>query len=65
MANDANRRARKPDKIKHLDQQVERARKMAAECGSPLVADLLEVHAQICERNAKARMSRKRKLSLV
>jgi hypothetical protein len=26
---------------------------MAAECGSSLVAELFEVHARMCERNAR------------
>ena len=34
-------------------------KKWSAECGSDLVADLLEVHAQTCERNAKMTLAQK------
>jgi hypothetical protein len=43
----------KPDEVAHLLTQAERARRMASECGSQLVADLFEMHAQLCERNAQ------------
>jgi hypothetical protein len=42
----------KPDKVIQLVTQAERARRIASECGSQLIADLFEVHAQLCERNA-------------
>jgi len=32
--------------------QAERARTLAAKYGPSVIADLLEVHAQLCERNA-------------
>jgi hypothetical protein len=41
------------DKLAQLISQAERARRMAAECGSSLVAELFEVHARMCERNAR------------
>jgi hypothetical protein len=41
------------DKLAQLISQAERARQMAAECGSSLVAELFEVHARMCERNAR------------
>jgi hypothetical protein len=59
------RAARPADKAAHLLSQAERARKMAAQCGSIMVADLFEVHAQMCERNARSLQSRKLKLRLV
>jgi hypothetical protein len=37
--------------LNRTDQAV-RARKLAGECVSPLVADLLEIHARCCEENA-------------
>ncbi len=42
----------------HRMSQAERARALAAICGHEHIADLLEVHAQICEQNA-ARMALK------
>jgi hypothetical protein len=48
-----NRLPAKPDKVVHLISQAERARRIASECGSQLIADLFEVHAQLCERNAQ------------
>jgi hypothetical protein len=36
----------------HRMTQAERARALAANCGPSVVAELLEVHAQCCERNA-------------
>jgi hypothetical protein len=38
--------------------QAERARSLAAQSSTSLIADLLEMHAQLCERNA-ARMAAK------
>lgn len=47
--------------VAQLYTQASRAREMAAECGSPLVAGLFKVHARICEENAKVRQRRKGK----
>lgn len=41
--------------------QPERARALAANCGSSTVAGLLEVHAQLCEQNAKPKIVRPRR----
>ena len=65
MSGDVKRRMRRGEKGARLSLQVERARKMAAECGSPMLAELFELHAQICERNAKVQKARKPKLTLV
>jgi hypothetical protein len=60
MPGNGKRPARPANKVVHLYSQADRARRMAAECGSALVADLFELHAQICERNAdKAQRRRK------
>ena len=51
MPNKGKRRVvRKSGKVEHLYSQAERARKLASECGSQLVADLFEIHAELCER---------------
>lgn len=55
MHRQGKRRLKRPDKTVHLYAQADRARKVAAECGSQLVADLLEEHAQLCEQNALRR----------
>jgi len=52
------------DRIRHLNIQADRARKMASTCGSSLIADLFELHAALCERNAAARSKPKRKTML-
>ena len=52
------------DRIRHLNIQAERARKMASTCGSPILAELFELHAALCERNAEARLKPKRKTVL-
>lgn len=54
------KRRLKPDKIVHLYTQADRARRMAAECGTDLIADLFEVHALMCERNAKMARPRRK-----
>ncbi|MGE4249032.1 MAG: hypothetical protein AB7F09_06565 [Parvibaculaceae bacterium] len=51
---------RKSQKVTHLYTQAERARKLAGECGSRLVADLYELHANICEQNARLKRPRRR-----
>ena len=38
--------------VMHRMTQAERARTIAAQFGSSVVADILEVHAQCCARNA-------------
>ena len=38
--------------VVHRMSQAERARTIAAQCNSSYVADLLEAHAELCERNA-------------
>lgn len=51
---------RKDQKVTHLYTKAERARKLAAQCISPLVAELLEIHANLCEQNARLRSPRRR-----
>jgi hypothetical protein len=47
-----NFRGQSEKNVMHRMTQAERARTLAAQCGPSVVADLLEVHAQLCERNA-------------
>jgi len=47
-----NFRAKSEKNVMHRITQAERARTLAAKCGPSVVADLLETHAQLCERNA-------------
>jgi hypothetical protein len=59
-----NLRGKSEKNAMHRMTQAERARALAAQSGSSLIADLLEAHAQLCERNAaimavKARRRRK------
>jgi hypothetical protein len=54
------RRVSKGNKAAHLNVQAERARKLAFECGSPLIAELFEIHAALCERNARTRQQKRR-----
>jgi hypothetical protein len=42
----------------HRMSQAERARTIAAMLGDSVVADLLEAHAQLCERNAASMASK-------
>jgi hypothetical protein len=49
------------DKGQHLNLQAERARQMAAEAGSDLVADLYNLHAELCEQNAAIRQRQRGK----
>jgi hypothetical protein len=46
------------NKVLHRLTQAERARALAAQSSSSLVADLLEAHAQLCERNAASMASK-------
>jgi hypothetical protein len=55
MPDEVRERKKISDKVVHLYSQAERARKLASVCGSQLVADLLEDHARLCERNAEKR----------
>jgi hypothetical protein len=54
-------RALQMDKAQHLSLQAERARQMAVESGSDLVADLYNLHAQLCEQKAAIRQGRRSK----
>jgi hypothetical protein len=45
-------RGKSEKNVLHRVTQAERARSIAAECGPSVVADLLEMHAQLCEQNA-------------
>jgi hypothetical protein len=47
--------------VSHLYVQAGRARKLASECNTSLVADLLELHARLCEQKAKARQRFKKR----
>lgn len=46
------------NKVLDLRRQADRARKLAAESVSPLVAELYEIHALECERSAVKRSDR-------
>lgn len=61
MDSHKKRRTKVPDKVTHLNRQAERARQLAVECGSQLVADLWGDHARQCERKAEALQVSKRK----
>lgn len=41
------------DQVTQLISQAKRARKMADECASPVIAELFKVHARMCERIAR------------
>ena len=45
----------------HRMTQAERARTLAAKCGPSVIADLLEVHARLCEQNAASMASKGRR----
>jgi hypothetical protein len=47
------RAKRSEAKVIHLISQADRARKLAAGCGSSLIAELFILHAQLCEENAR------------
>ena len=49
------------DKGQHLIDQAARARRFADQCGSPLVRDLYEIHASLCEAEAEMRKPKKSK----
>lgn len=49
------KRVRVRDRNAHLLDQADRARKLALESSSPLVAELYELHASLCEQEAKCR----------
>lgn len=55
------KRARHADKVSHLQSQAKLARKLAAKCGSDLLAEIYELHATICEQNALKRLQRRRR----
>ena len=42
----------------HRMTQAERARTLAAKCGPSVIAELLEIHAQLCEQNASGMTSK-------
>ena len=48
------------DKVSHLRSQADRARRLAAVCGSPSVAELWEMHAVLCDQKAELRQRRGR-----
>jgi len=48
-------------KAMHRMSQAERARTLAAKCGPSVVADLLEIHAQLCEQSASSIASKGRR----
>jgi hypothetical protein len=65
MAGNRRPGARPEDKVARAHAQAARARKMAAECGSALIADLFNVHAAMCDRNAGIPPDRRWKLNVV
>jgi hypothetical protein len=44
--------------VMHRMTQAKRARALAAKCGPSVVAELLEMHAQLCEQNAASMASK-------
>jgi hypothetical protein len=52
VSTEVKQRRKVPNKGLHRRSQAERARKLASESGSPLVAELYELHARLCEKNA-------------
>ena len=52
-------RRRSAAKVATLYSQAERARKVAVGAASPLIAELFEIHARMCERNAEVQRSRR------
>lgn len=58
MGQHGKQRTKVPNKVAHLHRQADRARKLALESGSPLVAELYEMHARECERKAEKRRAR-------
>ena len=61
MERQVKKRQRAPNKVVHLYTQAERARKLATKCGSPLVAELFELHAEVCDRNAQLNQEKRRR----
>jgi hypothetical protein len=53
-----NFRGQSEKNVMHRMTQAERARTLAAKCGPSVIADLLEIHAQLCERNAASMASK-------
>lgn len=53
-----NNRGKSEKNVLHRLTLAERARALAAQSGSSLIADLLEAHAQLCERNAASMTSK-------
>jgi hypothetical protein len=47
--------------VVHRITQAQRARTIAASLGHSVVADLLEIHAQLCERSAASMASKVRR----
>jgi len=54
------KRRRQAVKILEPQAQLDRARKMALEAGSGILADLYEIHAQACERSATAPLGKRK-----
>ena len=52
------------DKISHLKNQADRARRLAAVCGSASVAELWEMHAVLCDQKAELRQRRRNSKAL-
>jgi len=60
----AKSRRKTRNTLTKLQIQADRARKMALECGSPLVSELFEIHAAVCDQRALAKaMKGKRRSS--
>jgi hypothetical protein len=53
MPDNGRRAMARDSKLVQLISQAKRARKLAAACKTPMVAELFEIHAQMCERNAQ------------
>ena len=53
MPDNGKRTMARDSKLVQLISQAKRARRLAAACNTPIVAELFEIHAQMCERNAQ------------
>ena len=59
MRNNGGRRPNNAARVEALH-SADRARELAAHAVSPLVAELFEIHARMCEQNAEMRRSRRK-----
>jgi hypothetical protein len=62
MSNSFNPDAGNDNGALHPLSMPERARIIAAQCGSAYVAELMELHARLCERNLEASSGKGRRV---